>query len=42
MSTKFFNNASGNTLFEKLKGIANEMLSFEIPCAARTGIMRTA
>ena len=29
MSTKFFNNASGNTLFEKLKGIANEMLSFD-------------
>ena len=29
MSTKFFNNTSGNTLFEKLKGIANEMLSFD-------------
>ena len=29
MSTKFFNNTDGNTLFEKLKGIANEMLSFD-------------
>ena len=29
MSTKFFNNTGGNTLFEKLKGIANEMLSFD-------------
>ena len=29
MSTKFFNNTHGNTLFEKLKGIANNMKSFD-------------
>ncbi len=29
MSTKFFNNTPGNTLFEKLKGIATNMASFE-------------
>lgn len=29
MSTKFFNNTDNNTLFEKLKGIAQEMQSFE-------------
>ena len=29
MSTKFFNNISGNTLFDKLKGIASEMKTFE-------------
>ena len=29
MSAKFFNNTSGNTLFEKLKGIANGMTSFD-------------
>ena len=28
MSTKFFNNGHGNTLFDKLKGIASEMTSF--------------
>ena len=28
MSTKFFNNEIGNTLFDKLKGIAREMQSF--------------
>lgn len=28
MSTKFFNNTLGNTLFDKLKGIASEMTSF--------------
>jgi ERCC4-related helicase len=28
MSTKFFNNDNGNTLFEKLSGIAHEMTSF--------------
>ncbi len=29
MSTKFFNNTPGNTLFDKLKGIASEMKNFE-------------
>lgn len=29
MSTKFFNNSNGNTLFEKLKGIAHEMATFD-------------
>ena len=29
MSTKFFNNEPGNTLFDKLKGIANGMSSFD-------------
>ena len=29
MSTKFFNNASGNTLFEKLRGIARNMATFD-------------
>lgn len=29
MSTKFFNNKSPNTLFEKLKGIASEMAGFD-------------
>lgn len=29
MSTKFFNNTLGNTLFEKLKGIASGMATFE-------------
>lgn len=29
MSTKFFNNILGNTLFEKLKGIASGMATFE-------------
>lgn len=29
MSTKFFNNDNGNTLFEKLKGIATEMIGFD-------------
>ena len=29
MSTKFFNNIPGNTLFDKLKGIAAEMVTFE-------------
>lgn len=29
MSTKFFNNTPGNTLFDKLKGIATNMVSFE-------------
>lgn len=29
MSTKFFNNTSGNTLFDKLKGIASNMEKFE-------------
>lgn len=29
MSTKFFNNANGNTLFEKMRGIAHEMALFE-------------
>ena len=28
MSTKFFNNDAGNTLFDKLKGIATEMATF--------------
>ncbi len=28
MSTKFFNNGLGNTLFDKLKGIASEMATF--------------
>lgn len=29
MSTKFFNNTLGNTIFEKLKGIASEMATFD-------------
>lgn len=29
MSTKFFNNTVNNTLFDKLKGIASEMVSFD-------------
>ena len=29
MSTKFFNNAPGNTLFDKLKGIASDMTTFD-------------
>ena len=29
MSTKFFNNKDGNTLFEKLKGIAGNMANFD-------------
>lgn len=29
MSTKFFNNGLGNTLFDKLKGIASEMTTFD-------------
>ena len=29
MSTKFFNNTGGNTLFEKLKGIAGNMANFD-------------
>ena len=29
MSTKFFNNTPGNTLFDKLKGIASNMTSFD-------------
>lgn len=29
MSTKFFNNGVGNTLFDKLKGIASEMTTFD-------------
>ena len=29
MSSKFFNNDSGNTLFDKLKGIASNMASFD-------------
>lgn len=29
MSAKFFNNELGNTLFDKLKGIASEMASFD-------------
>ena len=29
MSTKFFNNNIGNTLFDKLKGIAHEMAGFD-------------
>ena len=29
MSTKFFNNNNGNTLFEKLKGIAMGMANFD-------------
>lgn len=29
MSTKFFNNTPGNTLFDKLKGIASGMVTFE-------------
>ncbi|MDR1973394.1 MAG: hypothetical protein LBQ31_01830 [Bacteroidales bacterium] len=28
MSTKFFTNEAGNTLFDKLKGIAREMANF--------------
>ena len=29
MSTKFFNNTPGNTLFNKLKGIASGMATFD-------------
>ena len=29
MGTKFFNNGTGNTLFDKLKGIASEMVTFD-------------
>lgn len=29
MSTKFFNNTAGNTLFEKFKGIASDMANFD-------------
>ena len=29
MSTKFFNNGLGHTLFDKLKGIASEMITFD-------------
>ena len=29
MSTKFFNNGPGNTLFDKLKGIASGMATFD-------------
>ena len=29
MSTKFFNNGTGHTLFDKLKGIATEMATFD-------------
>lgn len=29
MSTKFFNNRLGNTLFDKLKGIASGMATFD-------------
>lgn len=29
MSTRFFNNDIGNTLFDKLKGIAHEMAGFD-------------
>ena len=29
MSTKFFNNGTGHTLFDKLKGIAAEMATFD-------------
>ena len=29
MSTKFFNNGTGHTLFDKLKGIAAEMVTFD-------------
>ena len=29
MSTKFFNNGAGHTLFDKLKGIASEMATFD-------------
>ncbi len=29
MSSKFFNNNSGNTLFDKLKGIAGNMANFD-------------
>ena len=29
MSTKFFNNGLGHTLFDKLKGIASEMTTFD-------------
>ncbi len=29
MSTKFFNNGPGNTLFDKLKGIASQMVTFD-------------
>lgn len=33
MSTKFFNNSSGNTLFDKFKGIAEGMPNFDAFCA---------
>ena len=29
MSNKFFNNNTGNTLFDKLKGIASSMATFD-------------
>lgn len=29
MSTKFFNNTTGNTLFDKIKGIAAGMINFD-------------
>ena len=29
MSTKFFNNTAGNTLFDKLRGIASQMATFD-------------
>jgi hypothetical protein len=29
MSSKFFNNDTGNTLFDKLKGIASGMANFD-------------
>ena len=29
MSTKFFTNNTGNTLFDKFKGIAADMLNFD-------------
>ncbi len=34
MSTKFFTNASGNSLFDKLKGISDNMPNFDLFCAA--------
>ncbi|MCS3074717.1 hypothetical protein NXV82_25440 [Bacteroides thetaiotaomicron] len=29
MSTKFFTNSTGNTLFDKFKGIAADMINFD-------------
>lgn len=29
MSTKFFTNSTGNTLFDKFKGIATDMINFD-------------